>query len=92
MALDTISILDGSTFLVSDLRPLQHVYERSLIDLAALGFTSQLYPDGSLPAAGLPWFMTEPVLPNQIERLELRDVPFRSGRVHTGNREFEEVR
>jgi glycogen debranching enzyme len=44
--------------LETDWDPLQHVYERSLIDLAALRFTSELFPEQSLPAAGLPWFMT----------------------------------
>ena len=38
--------------------PLEHVYERSLVDLAALRFESPLFPGASLPAAGLPWFMT----------------------------------
>jgi glycogen debranching enzyme len=44
--------------LESDWDPLEHIYERSLIDLAALRFTSELFPDQALPAAGLPWFMT----------------------------------
>jgi glycogen debranching enzyme len=42
----------------SDWDPLVHAYERSLVDLAALRFYSVLYPELSLPAAGLPWFMT----------------------------------
>jgi hypothetical protein len=29
-----------------------------VIDLAALRFTSEFFPDQALPAAGLPWFMT----------------------------------
>jgi glycogen debranching enzyme len=38
---------------------LRHVYERSLADLAALRFYPQIaLQDVSLPAAGLPWFMT----------------------------------
>lgn len=37
--------------------PLEHIYRRSLIDLAALRFRSGIIP-GALPAAGLPWFMT----------------------------------
>ena len=41
-----------------DWRPLRATYQRSLVDLAALRF-SPLTPAGrSLPAAGLPWFMT----------------------------------
>ncbi len=37
---------------------LGRIYQRSLIDLAALRFNSSLVPGGALPAAGLPWFMT----------------------------------
>ena len=44
--------------LTTDWDPLEHIYERSLVDLAALRFTSELFPEQSLPAAGLPWFMT----------------------------------
>jgi glycogen debranching enzyme len=50
--------LDQAPRVESDWDPLEHVYERSLIDLAALRFTSELFPDQALPAAGLPWFMT----------------------------------
>jgi glycogen debranching enzyme len=42
--------------LVATWRPLHRIYERSLVDLAALRFRSALAP-GALPAAGLPWFM-----------------------------------
>ncbi|MFL5727816.1 MAG: glycogen debranching N-terminal domain-containing protein, partial [Chloroflexota bacterium] len=41
-----------------DWQPLQHTYRRSLIDLAALRFSPLIAGRGSLPAAGLPWFMT----------------------------------
>src|SRR5579885_3656894 len=37
---------------------LGRIYQRSLVDLAALRFHSYLVPGGALPAAGLPWFMT----------------------------------
>src|SRR5215467_5806889 len=37
---------------------LGRIYQRSLVDLAALRFNSYLVPGGALPAAGLPWFMT----------------------------------
>ena len=37
--------------------PLCHIYDRSLVDLAALRFYTDVMPDVSLPAAGLPWFM-----------------------------------
>ena len=38
--------------------PLQETYQRSLVDLAALRFSTRSMPGHSLPAAGLPWFMT----------------------------------
>ena len=37
---------------------LRHTYHRSLVDLAALRFSTRTMPGRSLPAAGLPWFMT----------------------------------
>ena len=43
--------------LETDWDPLEHIYERSLIDLAALRFYPDILPDASIPAAGLPWFM-----------------------------------
>ena len=36
---------------------LERIYERSLVDLAALRFFSSYTPGEALPAAGLPWFM-----------------------------------
>jgi glycogen debranching enzyme len=50
--------LDDAPDLASDWDALLHAYERSLVDLAALRFSSGLFPEFSLPAAGLPWFMT----------------------------------
>ena len=50
--------IDSAPKLDTDWDPLAHIYERSLIDLAALRFTSKLFPEQSMPAAGLPWFMT----------------------------------
>jgi glycogen debranching enzyme len=50
--------LEAAPRLESDWDPLEHIYERSLVDLAALRFTSELFPEDALPAAGLPWFMT----------------------------------
>jgi glycogen debranching enzyme len=41
-----------------DWEPLQTAYRRSLVDLAALRFSPPITPGRSLPAAGLPWFMT----------------------------------
>jgi glycogen debranching enzyme len=50
--------LEQAPTLESDWDALEHVYRKSLVDLAALRFYSQILPDASLPAAGLPWFMT----------------------------------
>jgi glycogen debranching enzyme len=41
-----------------DWAPLERIYERSLVDLAALRFSPLTAGRRSLPAAGLPWFMT----------------------------------
>ncbi|HEU0247402.1 MAG TPA: glycogen debranching N-terminal domain-containing protein [Gaiellaceae bacterium] len=60
--------------LETDWDALEHVYERSLIDLAALRFESELFPGASLPAAGLPWFMT--VFGRDSVITSLQAVPF----------------
>jgi glycogen debranching enzyme len=44
--------------LVCDSESLAATYQRSLIDLAALRYTPVIAGGRSLPAAGLPWFMT----------------------------------
>jgi len=41
-----------------DWEPLKETYQRSLVDLAALRFSPLTAGGRSLPAAGLPWFMT----------------------------------
>jgi glycogen debranching enzyme len=41
-----------------DWRPLELIYRRCMTDLAALRFSTLTMPGRSLPAAGLPWFMT----------------------------------
>jgi glycogen debranching enzyme len=41
-----------------DWEPLGVTYRRCLVDLAALRFSPPVLPGMSLPAAGLPWFMT----------------------------------
>ena len=41
-----------------DWEPLEDTYRRSLVDLAALRFSPVIAGGHSLPAAGLPWFMT----------------------------------
>ena len=46
----------GAPRLIATWDPLNKIYRRSLVDLAALRFETGITP-GSLPAAGLPWFM-----------------------------------
>ncbi len=41
-----------------DWEPLDQIYRRCLTDLAALRFSTLTMPGHSMPAAGLPWFMT----------------------------------
>jgi len=43
---------------VCDRTPLEETYRRSMVDLAALRFSPLIAGRSSLPAAGLPWFMT----------------------------------
>ncbi|BCL18116.1 amylo-alpha-1,6-glucosidase [Micromonospora sagamiensis] len=50
--------LDQAPRLESDWAPLSETYRQSLIDLAALRFSPFLAEDKSVPAAGLPWFMS----------------------------------
>jgi glycogen debranching enzyme len=50
--------IDDAPQLNSDWEWLRVIYERSLVDLAALRFSPLTLPGQSLPAAGLPWFMT----------------------------------
>jgi len=58
MKLSLAEWLEAAPELESDWDTLVHVYRRSLVDLAALRFYSEIIPGASLPAAGLPWFMT----------------------------------
>jgi glycogen debranching enzyme len=50
--------LDQAPRLECDLEPVKATYRRSLVDLAALRFSPRVAGGRSLPAAGLPWFMT----------------------------------
>ncbi|MFC7241446.1 glycogen debranching N-terminal domain-containing protein [Catellatospora aurea] len=50
--------LEGAPKLECEWGPLRQTYRRSLIDLAALRFSPLTSGGRSLPAAGLPWFMT----------------------------------
>ncbi|MGO9976867.1 MAG: glycogen debranching N-terminal domain-containing protein [Solirubrobacteraceae bacterium] len=50
--------IDEAPRLECDWDPLKETYRRSLVDLAALRFSPPIAGGHSLPAAGLPWFMT----------------------------------
>ena len=50
--------LEEAPRLESDWDVLKSTYRRSLVDLAALRFSPPVLQGHSLPAAGLPWFMT----------------------------------
>jgi glycogen debranching enzyme len=50
--------IDEAPRLECDWEPLKATYRRSLVDLAALRFSPLIAGGRSLPAAGLPWFMT----------------------------------
>ncbi|MGZ4357739.1 MAG: amylo-alpha-1,6-glucosidase, partial [Gaiellaceae bacterium] len=50
--------LEDAPTVESDWEPLKTTYRRSLVDLAALRFAPPVMGGKSLPAAGLPWFMT----------------------------------
>jgi len=50
--------LDQAPALECDWDSLRETYRRSLVDLAALRFSPPIMGYRSLPAAGLPWFMT----------------------------------
>jgi len=50
--------IDSAPRLESDWESLETTYHRSLVDLAALRYSPAITPGKSLPAAGLPWFMT----------------------------------
>src|SRR5439155_3279965 len=58
MAADLERWLRDAPQLVCDSAPLLTTYRRSLVDLAALRFSPLTEAGHSLPAAGLPWFMT----------------------------------
>jgi glycogen debranching enzyme len=58
MARNLARWLDEAPRLECDWEPLQMTYRRSLVDLAALRFSPVSAGRHSLPAAGLPWFMT----------------------------------
>ncbi|HSC28868.1 MAG TPA: glycogen debranching N-terminal domain-containing protein [Vicinamibacterales bacterium] len=58
LATDLERWLAGAPRLECDREQLRATYRRSLVDLAALRFSPPIAAGHSLPAAGLPWFMT----------------------------------
>ncbi len=58
MSVDLERWLAEAPRLECDWEPLKATYRRSLVDLAALRFAPPVAGGESLPAAGLPWFMT----------------------------------
>jgi glycogen debranching enzyme len=58
MELDLDRWLQDAPQLRCDWEPMTQIYRRSLVDLAALRFSPLTAGHRSLPAAGLPWFMT----------------------------------
>jgi len=57
MPLSLAEWIDAAPRLETDHDALAHTYRHSLVDLAALQFRPLERLEGSLPAAGLPWFM-----------------------------------
>jgi glycogen debranching enzyme len=58
MAANLARWVAGAPRIECDWEPLRSTYQRSLVDLAALRFSPRVAGHRSLPAAGLPWFMT----------------------------------
>ncbi|HEX6121588.1 MAG TPA: glycogen debranching N-terminal domain-containing protein [Ktedonobacterales bacterium] len=58
MGEDLRAWLDKTPRLQSDWETIERTYRRSMVDLAALRFFPRALPGTSIPAAGLPWFMT----------------------------------
>jgi glycogen debranching enzyme len=65
--------VDSAPKLNTSWQPLEQIYQRSLIDLAALRIRTGLLP-GALPAAGLPWFMA--IFGRDSLLTSLQTVPF----------------
>ncbi|WP_198295522.1 glycogen debranching N-terminal domain-containing protein [Diaminobutyricimonas sp. LJ205] len=91
MAANLARWLDEAPRLGCDWETLVRTYQRSLVDLAALRFSPLTAGRNSLPAAGLPWFMTMfgrdsiftslQVLPfgSELARTTLRELGLRQG-------------
>jgi glycogen debranching enzyme len=58
MLADLEAWMEAAPRVRSDWEPLESTYRRSMVDLAALRFSPLIAGQDSLPAAGLPWFMT----------------------------------
>ncbi len=58
----------------TDWEPLAGTYRRSLIDLAALRYSPLALPHETLPAAGLPWYMT--IIGRDSILTSLQSLPF----------------
>jgi glycogen debranching enzyme len=58
MKRDLKTWMDNAPRLQCDWDPLKVTYKRCLVDLASLRFAPMTAGDRSMPAAGLPWFMT----------------------------------
>jgi glycogen debranching enzyme len=70
---------DAPTLVADD--ELRRTYQRSLVDLAALRFSPPIAGGQSLPAAGLPWFMT--MFGRDSILTSLQALPFTSELAHT---------
>ncbi|GIH15636.1 amylo-alpha-1,6-glucosidase [Rugosimonospora africana] len=55
---DLDTLLNKAPLLKCDWQPLRDIYHRSIVDLAALRFAPEVAKKRTMPAAGLPWFMT----------------------------------
>jgi glycogen debranching enzyme len=75
--------LNQAPRLECDWEPLKRTYRRSLVDLAALRFSPISAGRHSLPAAGLPWFMTmfgrDSMFTQELAATTLRELALRQG-------------
>ena len=86
MARNLARWLEEAPRLQCDWETLQRTYRRSLVDLAALRFSPLTAGGNSLPAAGLPWFMT--MFGRDSIFTSLQALPFTSGLAATTLREL----
>ncbi|WP_336710875.1 amylo-alpha-1,6-glucosidase [Arthrobacter sp. USHLN218] len=86
MARNLARWLEEAPRLECDWETLQRTYRRSLVDLAALRFSPLTAGGNSLPAAGLPWFMT--MFGRDSIFTSLQALPFTAGLAATTLREL----